>query len=202
MTWPPASTAMLVGEHVRLRPLIPERDSAELFQALDEDANWEHVAGRPADTAEYVAALHAGAERGHWAWAVQLTRPFGSFAAGALVGKTTFLDVSPADGRLEIGSTMYARSCWGTAVNPETKLLLLGHAFDTLGAGRVQLKTDARNSRSQQAIARLGATYEGTLRRYQRRADGSIRDTVMFSITVEDWPAVRDGLLRRLADQG
>ena len=99
--------------------------------------------------------------------------------------------MSPADGRLEIGSTSYARSCWGTSINPETKLLLLSYAFDTLGAGRVQLKTDARNSRSQQAIARLGATYEGTLRRYQRRADGSIRDTVMFSITVDDWPAVR-----------
>ncbi len=83
-------------------------------------------------------------------------------------------------------------------MNPETKLLLLGHAFDVLGAGRVQLKTDVRNVRSQQAIARLGARYEGTLRRYQRRADGTVRDTVLFSILAEEWPAVRDALRARL----
>jgi RimJ/RimL family protein N-acetyltransferase len=88
---------------------------------------------------------------------------------------------------------------WGTAVNPETKLLLLEHAFEVLGAGRVQLKTDVRNVRSQQAIARLGARYEGTLRRYQRRSDGTVRDTVLFSVLAEEWPAVRDGLRERLA---
>jgi RimJ/RimL family protein N-acetyltransferase len=80
---------------------------------------------------------------------------------------------------------------WGSAVNPDTKLTLLTYAFETLGAGRVQLKTDVRNIRSQQAISRLGAHYEGTLRRYQRRRDDTIRDTVMFSIIAEGWPAVR-----------
>jgi RimJ/RimL family protein N-acetyltransferase len=88
---------------------------------------------------------------------------------------------------------------WGTVVNPQTKLLLLGHAFDDLGAGRVQLKTDIRNVRSQQAIARLGATYEGVLRRYQRRADGTVRDTVLFSVIAEQWPSVRERLQARLA---
>ena len=79
------------------------------------------------------------------------------------------------------------------------KLLLLGYAFDTLHMGRVQLKTDIRNHRSQQAIARLGATYEGVLRRYQRRVDGTVRDTVMFSITAEEWPSVRDRLSDRVS---
>lgn len=198
LAWPLASDVLLVGENVSLRPLVPERDAAELFRALDDDATWAHVAGRPQNAAAYAELLEAAPAGGRFPWAVQLARPAGSFGAGALVGTTSFLDVSPADGRLEIGSTSYARACWGTSTNPETKLLLLSHAFEELGAGRVQLKTDARNVRSQQAIARLGASYEGTLRRYQRRADGSIRDTVMFSITVEEWPSVRDGLRRRL----
>ncbi|MGO4105418.1 GNAT family N-acetyltransferase [Leifsonia sp. YAF41] len=206
LAWPPASDVLLVGEHVRLMTLNPERHAAELFQALDDDATWQHLSHRPRTADDYAASLAEsltgplapGPHGGRWRWAVQLTKPFGPFAADALVGTTSFLDVSPSGGRLEIGSTAYARPCWGSAVNPETKLLLLSYAFDELGAGRVQIKTDARNSRSQQAIARLGATYEGTLRRHQRRADGSIRDTVMFSIIIEDWPAVRDGLQRRL----
>ena len=90
-----------------------------------------------------------------------------------MAGTSSYLDVSVPDARLEIGSTAYDRRVWGTAVNPEAKLLLLAHAFDVLGAGRVQLKTDVRNHRSQQAIARLGARYEATLRRYQRREDGT-----------------------------
>jgi len=81
------------------------------------------------------------------------------------------------------------------------KLLLMEWAFDR-GFGRVQLKTDIRNERSQQAIARLGATYEGVLRRYQRRQDGSVRDTVLFSVTAEEWPEVRHTLLARLQGTG
>ena len=84
-------------------------------------------------------------------------------------------------------------------MNPACKLLLMEWAFDH-GFGRVQLKTDIRNARSQQAIARLGAQYEGVLRRYQRRQDDSVRDTVVFSVTAEDWPLVRDGLLARRVD--
>ena len=109
--------------------------------------------------------------------------------------------MSPADARLEVGSTAYAPSRWAGPVNPATKLLVLGLAFERLGAGRVQLKTDVRNTRSQQAIARLGASYEGVLRRYQRRADGTVCDTVLFSVTAEQWPAVRAGLLARLEEE-
>ena len=104
----------------------------------------------------------------------------------------------PCFGALEIGFTAYDPRVWGSAVNAEAKLLLLGHAFEALGAGRVQLKTDVRNERSQRAIARLGARHEGTLRRYQRRSDETIRDTVLFSILSEEWPGVREGLNDRL----
>ena len=118
--------------------------------------------------------------------------------AGAVEGTTSFLDVVPADERLEIGWTAYSPDAWATDVNPACKYLLLDWAFGH-GFGRVQLKTDIRNERSQAAIARLGATREGVLRRYQRRADGSMRDTVMYSVIVEEWPEVRAGLLARLA---
>jgi RimJ/RimL family protein N-acetyltransferase len=125
-------------------------------------------------------------------------RPVGGLPRGAVAGTSSYLEVSPHDARLEIGWTAYAPAVWGSALNPEAKLLLLGYAFETLVMGRVQLKTDIRNVRSQQAIARLGARYEGVLRRYQRRADASIRDTVLFSITAEQWPEVRARLSARL----
>jgi RimJ/RimL family protein N-acetyltransferase len=137
-------------------------------------------------------------EAGRFVWLVRLRADYRGLAAGTVVGVTAYLDVSPADARLEIGWTSYRADLWGTAINPDTKLALLSHAFEVLGAGRVQLKTDIRNSRSQSAIARLGASYEGTLRRYQRRDDDTIRDTVMFSIIAEEWPVLRRGLHRRL----
>jgi RimJ/RimL family protein N-acetyltransferase len=129
---------------------------------------------------------------------VRLTIDDGELKAGAVVGTSSYLEVSPRDARLEIGFTAYTPAAWAGVVNPETKLLLLGYAFETLNAGRVQLKTDVRNARSQQAIARLGAQYEGILRRYQRRADDTVRDTVLFSMLADEWPAARDGLVARL----
>ena len=92
----------------------------------------------------------------------------------------------------------YGPRWWSTAVNAECKLLLLGHAFDDCGFGRVKIQTDLLNERSQVAIARLGATREGVLRRHMRRADGTFRDTVVFSVLRDEWPDVRDRLLRRL----
>ena len=117
---------------------------------------------------------------------------------GVIVGTTSFLDVAVNDARLEIGSTMYVPSEWGTDLNPTCKYLLMSYAFGELGMGRVQLKTDIRNVRSRNAIERLGARFEGVLRRYQRRADGTMRDTVLYSVTAEDWPVVRDGLISRM----
>ena len=106
----------------------------------------------------------------------------------------------PAAARLEIGWTAYTPAVWAGTVNPDAKLTLLAYAFDELGAGRVQLKTDVRNQRSQRAIAGIGAQFEGLLRRYQRRSDGTIRDTVLFSILAEEWPTVRAGLRARITN--
>ena len=199
MAWPVEPDVVLAGDLVELRVVDVSRDSHSLFAALDDERVWTHVAPRPSDAEEYAEQLGRALGMGRVPWVVRLRRPLGSLAAGAVVGTSSYLDVSTADARLEVGSTAYTPEVWGTHVNPETKLLLLGHAFEVLGAGRVQLKTDVRNVRSQEAIARLGAGYEGTLRRYQRRRDGSVRDTVMFSVTAEDWPLVRDRLRARLA---
>ena len=199
MTWPPAQDSRLRGQTVVLTPVVPQRDAGELFTALDADAVWRHVAGRPADPEELAGTLRRQVASGRLPWVVRLARPVAGLPTGAVAGMSSYLDVCVADARLEIGSTSYTPPTWGTSVNPETKLLLLSHAFDILGAGRVQLKTDVRNVRSQQAIARLGARYEGTLRRYQRRADGTVRDTVLFSVLAEEWPTVRDTLRARLA---
>jgi RimJ/RimL family protein N-acetyltransferase len=117
---------------------------------------------------------------------------------GAPVGRTTYMDIRPAHRGLEIGRTWIAASHWGTPVNPEMKFLMLRHAFETLGALRVQLKTDARNVHSQRAIAKLGAVNEGVLRKHMILPDGFVRDTVLFSITDEEWPAVKAGLVARL----
>jgi len=196
--WNPPQNLVLVGDCVELRPSVPS-DGAELRAALAAPEVWTHIPGGPlADDAAAEVWIQATIDRGWFPWTVRLRRDVGERSAGAVVGWTSFLDISPADGRLEIGNTAYDRGVWGSRVNPETKLLLLTYAFDSVGMGRVQLKTDIRNHRSQQAIARLGAQFEGVLRRYQRRADGTIRDTVMFSITAEDWPGVRTGLESRI----
>ncbi len=117
---------------------------------------------------------------------------------GRAQGSTSYLDVDLSVGGVEIGWTWYARPLWATTVNPACKLLLLTHAFEVLGAERVTLKTDGLNTRSQSAIRRLGATYDGTLRHHRRRPDGSVRDTAYFSILRSEWPGVREGLLARL----
>ena len=117
---------------------------------------------------------------------------------GKAIGATSYLDIRPAHRGLEIGSTWIGRAYHGTAVNPENKYLLLRHAFETLGAIRVQLKTDGRNLQSQAAIAKLGAKLEGTLRKHIIMPDGYFRDTVMYSITDEEWPGVKAGLEGRL----
>lgn len=185
--WPPPHE--LAGDHVTLTQFVPA-DAPELYAALDHDACWDHVAGRPANPEEYAATLAQAPQAGRWPWVVR--------RASEVVGTTSYLDVSLPDARLEIGSTAYSPSVWATEVNPECKLLLMSWAFDH-GFGRVQLKTDIRNRRSQVAITKLGAAYEGVLRRYQRRQDGTVRDTVMYSVTAEEWPGVGERLRARLA---
>lgn len=114
------------------------------------------------------------------------------------VGSTSYLDLRPAHRGLEIGNTWLGESARSTRVNPEMKHLMLEYAFGSLGCLRVQLKTDARNLRSQAALRKLGAVYEGTLRKHMICRDGFVRDTVMFSITDEEWPSLRAALEARL----
>jgi RimJ/RimL family protein N-acetyltransferase len=118
---------------------------------------------------------------------------------GTLVGTSSLLEIDPANESIHLGATLYGRRWWGTAVNPEAKLLLLAHCFDDCGFGRVKIQTDALNTHSQAAIAKLGARREGVLRRHLRREDGTFRDTVVYSILADEWPDVRDGLRARLA---
>ncbi|MEO7349167.1 MAG: GNAT family protein [Terrimesophilobacter sp.] len=117
---------------------------------------------------------------------------------GTVVGTTTLGDFDEHRETTHIGWTAYDPRVWGTAVNPEAKLLLLKHAFDA-GFGRVKIQTDVLNTRSRAAIAKLGASFEGVTRREQPRADGSWRDSAVFSVIVDDWPVVREGLENRLA---
>ena len=114
------------------------------------------------------------------------------------MGTSSLMDADRINERIHIGATFYGRSWWGTAVNPEAKLLLLAHCFDACGYGRVKIQTDALNTRSQAAIAKLGAQREGVLRRHMRREDGTFRDTVVFSVLADEWPVVRSELQGRL----
>ncbi len=120
-------------------------------------------------------------------------------ATGESIGSTSFLEIRPQHHGLEIGRTWIGKAFQGTAVNPESKYLLLRHAFETLGAARVQFKTDLNNLHSQRAIEKLGAQREGVLRRYQVRSNGLHRDTVMYSLIAEEWPEVKERLEARLA---
>lgn len=117
---------------------------------------------------------------------------------GGIVGTTRYYDIDPGLPRLAIGYTWYAQRWQHTGLNSACKLLLLEHAFATLGCVAVAWHTDILNTRSQQAIARLGATREGVLRAHKRRIDGSIRDTVCFSMLAEEWPAAREALRQRV----
>jgi RimJ/RimL family protein N-acetyltransferase len=118
---------------------------------------------------------------------------------GAVVGGTTYLNVEADVPRLEIGSTWTALSAQRTGINAESKLLLLTHAFEVLGCLAVEFRTHWHNVQSRTAIARLGAKQDGVLRNHRRMPDGSLRDTVVFSILDSEWPAVRNGLRHRLA---
>jgi len=185
---------VLGGRWVRLVPLAEEHREP-LRLAAEDDRIWQFTLTRASgagfdpwfDTA--VRDLAAGRR---WPFAVQ------QIADGRWVGSTSYLDIAPAHKRVEIGSTWYHPSVWATAVNPECKLLLLAHAFDVLGYNRVALITDLLNTRSQAAIAKLGAVREGVLRAHMLSQGGRVRDSVVFSIVAAEWPAVRDGLEARL----
>lgn len=118
---------------------------------------------------------------------------------GRVIGMTTYMNIDAGTPRVEIGSTWNAASAQGSGTNPDSKLLLLRHAFETLGCPAVEFRTHWLNHQSREAIARLGAKQDGVLRSHTRSADGALRDTVVFSILEHEWPMVRAGLEYRLA---
>ena len=196
--------AELVGRYIRLTPFDRD-DIPALFGALGRPEVFAGgfgggPAGQPADAAAFEAFATAYYSAGPAAmpWTVRLR---GGPDDGAIVGATKLGDLHLVNESAHIGWTAYDPRVWGTAVNPEAKLLLLALAFDH-GFGRVKLQADERNTRSRAAIAKLGAQFEGITRREQPRADGSWRDSAVYSIIVDEWPAVRAGLEQRLAAWG
>lgn len=201
MVWPVPAGTVLTGSTVQLSPLDPGRDSHALFAALDHEQVWKYVPlPRPACAQGLGDVFATRARQPQWQqWTIRTLRACRGVPAGTIVGTTSFTNVSATDARLEIGATFYTPRTWGSVVNPESKFLLLQLAFERLRVGRVELRTDTRNTRSQLAITRLGAVYEGTHRRYARRPDGTVRDIVLFSLIAEEWPAVREHLAGRVA---
>jgi RimJ/RimL family protein N-acetyltransferase len=195
----------LVGAAARLDPVVPD-DAEPLFAALDDAAVWGAgfmggPAARPPDVdgmRQLVEAALGEVKQGcRLAYTVRLVgESLGR--AGTVVGTSSLGDIDVLNERVHLGWTAYDPRWWGTGLNAEVKLLLLGHCFDGCQMGRVQIQTDRINKRSQAAIARLGAVREGVLRRHVRRGDGTFRDTVVYSVVREEWPVVRSGLLTRL----
>ncbi|MET7880465.1 bifunctional pyridoxamine 5'-phosphate oxidase family protein/GNAT family N-acetyltransferase [Micromonospora profundi] len=186
----------LHGEHVRLEPLDLAH-AEELHTATADDDVWRHLGvARPTSvtgTAEVVTAALLAQQRGErvpWVQRCAVT--------GAVVGTTSYYEIDPERRSVAIGYTFLGLPWWRTGINTEAKLLLLGRAFDDLGAVRVAWHTDIRNVRSQAAIERLGATREGVLRMHRQRADGSWRDTVQYAMTIDEWPNAQARLRERL----
>jgi RimJ/RimL family protein N-acetyltransferase len=185
----------LSGRFVRLEPLDEKHRDDLLAAAAQDPATFRYMGSDLSLGAAAWPTYLADALRPDFvAWATV------DAASGRAVGSTRFGDIAPEHGRAEIGWTWIAPSHQRTAVNTEAKLLQLTYAFDELGAGRVALKTDGRNLRSQAAIERLGAVREGVLRRHIRMPDGFVRDTVYYSILDDEWPSVKARLEERLRE--
>ena len=187
---------VLANEQVRLEPLGLQHVEGLQRAAADGELWTIRVTSvpDPDDTRGYVErALQAFAEGHRLAFAVI------DAASGEVIGSSSYHDIVPAVERLEIGYTWYAKSRQRTSVNAGAKLLLMTHAFETLGAQLVGWRTDNFNFASQRAIERLGARRDGVLRHHALRRDGTVRDTVMYSMSVGEWPEARAELRARLA---
>jgi RimJ/RimL family protein N-acetyltransferase len=186
----------LEGHGVRLEPLAEEHRDA-LTAAATDGKLWElwfTAVPEPDRYGAYIATALAGQQAGHMLpWAVR------ELTTDLIVGSTRYHDIVPAIDRVEIGYTWYAKSWQRTHVNTACKLLLLKHAFESLGCKVVGLRTDNFNFASQRAIERLGAKKDGVIRHHLARRDGSARDSVMYSILVHEWPDVKRHLELRLA---
>jgi len=184
-------TETLVGERVTLRPLTFD-DAPALAQVVDDRQRfaWTSVPDDEQSARAYIAA--ADADDSRIAYAVV------DNSDGRVVGSTSFYDIDQANLAVAIGYTFYADSAQGTAVNPSAKYLLLRHAFEECGAVRVVWHPHENNAQSRAAIAKLGATFEGLLRKHRRWADGW-RTTAQYAMTDDDWPTAKAALLQRLS---
>ena len=187
---------VLEGHGVRLEPLAPVHAEG-LALAASDGRLWElrYTFVPEADKVDtYISEALAGQSAGHMLpWAVR------ELESGAIVGSTRFHDVMTAVDRVEIGYTWYAARWQRSHVNTACKLLLLGHAFETVGCRVVGFRTDGVNVRSQQAIEALGARKDGVIRHHALRRDGTVRDSVMYSILATEWPEVKRHLELRLS---
>lgn len=186
----------LTGRTIRLEPLSPSHVPALATIAADAEIfKWFPVSlASPAAIAKWMnEALAAQAARTALPFATVLLE------GNRVIGSTRFMNISEFDGRYEIGGTWLAESLQRTAANSEAKYLMLRHAFETLGARRVELKTHVKNAKSRRAIERLGAVFEGTHRNHMRMPDGTMRDSVWYSITDAEWPAAKARLETWLA---
>jgi RimJ/RimL family protein N-acetyltransferase len=187
---------VLEGELVRLEPL-EARHEAGLWEASRDERTWTWLSVHQPRTREelraYLDEALANAAAG-------TELPFATIRRedGRVVGSTRFLALRPEHRSIEIGWTWLAPEAWGTGTNVEAKLLMLTHAFETLGCLRVELKTDARNERSRGAMAALPAQFEGVHRKAMLVRGGQRRDSAWYSVIDDEWPAVRANLLRRL----
>lgn len=184
----PLAPAILRGRHVVLEPLRREH-ATELWPAAAEPDVWLYMGKRVAAPADLAAWVEARVRMGEEGAALPFLQR--DARTGAAFGSTSLFDVDLAHKRAEIGHTWIGASHRRTAANTEAKLLLFAHGFDVLGLNRIQLKTDARNLRSQRAIERLGAVREGVLRKHMVVQDGYVRDSVVYSVVRDEWPAVR-----------
>ena len=186
----------LEGRYITLEPLA-ERHARDIYDVMQDEEVCRYLAWAPPrrleETLELIRQAEALMARRESIVFAQIWK-----ATGRTIGSTRLLDVRPRDRQVEIGSTFLARDYWRTAANTESKYLVLRHCFETLGCVRVALKTDGRNVRSQEALTRLGAVREGTLRKHMN-VRGYQRDTVYFSILDTEWPAVRARLATRLS---
>jgi RimJ/RimL family protein N-acetyltransferase len=186
----------LEGHGVRLEPLSKEHEKG-LSEAAKDGKLWELFftsVPEPENTKRYVEDALKGQERGDMLpWAVR------DLKSGEIVGSTRYHDILPAADRVEIGYTWYAARCQRSHVNTACKLLLFEFAFQEIKCQVVGLRTDNFNFRSQRAIEALGAKKDGVIRHHAPRRDGSVRDTVMYSVLADEWPSVRKHLLLRLS---
>jgi len=190
-------TPDLPGDHVKLVQLHPHH-AAGVLAAADDDEVFQWLPVKRPTTLTEAQALVASYldDPKRFAWA-QIDQH-----SNELAGLTTFYDIDPEARSVAIGFTWLGKKHWRTALNTEAKLLLLSRAFDDLGAVRVVWHTDNLNERSQEAIERLGAKREGTMRKHLRRVDGTWRDTVTFSMLDDEWPAAKERLKSTLLTSG